>query len=193
MRSRTSASWSRTGCSRRCRRPRGASPERASGSSSPTRLASSTASRSGWRRRFKRRSRRSSMRTWSCCSSTRQTRIPILTKADLRSPEAIAARAEILAESEFHRPPLSLSVRGGHGLSELREVIERTFAFPLELHLVLPEDAEAPSKLNWLYEHAEVVSVVHGPDRIEIVARCRLDDRERIERLGRVLLSRSLE
>src|SRR5437870_3897706 len=35
--------------------------------------------------------------------------IPILTKADLRSPEAIAARAEILAESEFHRPPLSLS------------------------------------------------------------------------------------
>jgi len=119
--------------------------------------------------------------------------IPILTKADLRSPEAIAARAEILAESEFHRPPLSLSVRGGHGLSELREVIERTFAFPLELHLVLPEDAEAPSKLNWLYEHAEVVSVVHGPDRIEIVARCRLDDRERIERLGRVLLSRSLE
>src|SRR5213596_3747139 len=119
--------------------------------------------------------------------------IPILTKADLRSPEAIAARAEILAESEFHRPPLSLSVRGGHGLSELREVIERTFAFPLELHLVLPEDAEAPPKLNWLYEHAEVVSVVHGPDRIEIVARCRLDDRERIERLGRVLLSRSLE
>ena len=119
--------------------------------------------------------------------------IPILTKADLRSPEAIAARAEILAESEFHRPPLSLSVRGGHGLSELREVIERTFAFPLELHLVLPEDAEAPSKLNWLYEHAEVVSVVHGPDRIEIVARCRLDDRERIERLGRVLLSRTLE
>src|SRR5213080_3656429 len=118
--------------------------------------------------------------------------IPILTKADLRSPEAIAARAEILAESEFHRPPLSLSVRGGHGLSELREVIERTFAFPLELHLVLPEDAEAPSKLNWLYEHADVVSVVHGPDRIEIVARCRLDDRERIERLGRVLLSRSL-
>src|SRR5881296_250192 len=118
--------------------------------------------------------------------------IPILTKADLRSPEAIAARAEILAESEFHRPPLSLSVRGGHGLSELREVVERTFAFPLELHLVLPEDAEAPPKLNWLYEHAEDVSVVHGPDRIEIVARCRLDDRERIERLGRVLLSRSL-
>src|SRR5436305_6000864 len=118
--------------------------------------------------------------------------IPILTKADLRTPEAIVAQTEILAESEFHRPPLSLSVRGGHGLSELREVIERTFAFPLELHLVLPEDAEAPSKLNWLYEHAEVVSVVHGPDRMEIVARCRLDDRERIERLGRVLLSRSL-
>jgi len=119
--------------------------------------------------------------------------IPILTKADLRTPEAIVAQTEILAESEFHRPPLSLSVRGGRGLTELREVIERTFAFPLELHLVLPEDAEAPSKLNWLYEHADVVSVVHGPDRIEIVARCRLDDRERIERLGRVLLSRSLE
>src|SRR5438034_10974100 len=105
----------------------------------------------------------------------------------------MVALPDILAESEFDRPPLSLSARGGRGLPELREVIARTFAFPLELHLVLPEDAEAPSKLNWLYEHAEVVSVVHGPDQIEIVARCRLDDRERIERLGRVLLSRSLE
>jgi GTP-binding protein HflX len=119
--------------------------------------------------------------------------LPVLTKTDRLSEEEISGKAEVLRDSEFHRLPLSLSVRNGRGLPEVRDAIFRTFAYPFEIHLVLTQDAEASAKLHWLYEHAEIVSVVHGPERIELVARCRLRDREPIERLGRVLLSRDLD
>jgi GTP-binding protein HflX len=119
--------------------------------------------------------------------------VPVLTKVDRRSDEALAGLAGILGESEFHRHPLSVSVQDGRGLTELREVIQQAFTYPLELHLVFPVDAEASSKLHWLYEHAEVVSVVHGPEQVEIVARCRLRDRDHVGGLGRVVLSRTLE
>ena len=119
--------------------------------------------------------------------------VPVLTKVDRRSDEALAGLAGILGESEFHRHPLSVSVQDGRGLTELREVIQQAFAYPLELHLVFPVDAEASAKLHWLYEHAEVVSVVHGPEQVEIVARCRLRDRDHVGGLGRVVLSRTLE
>jgi GTP-binding protein HflX len=117
--------------------------------------------------------------------------LPLLTKADRLSPERFAETVRLLAESEFHRAPLAISVRDGRGLGELREAIHEAFAFPLELHLVLPQDGEASGKVHWLYEHAEVVSAVYGPDRIEVVVRCRPRDREAIERLGRVVLARS--
>src|SRR5438128_4233173 len=69
--------------------------------------------------------------------------VPILTKADLL-PEAMAtARARLLAESEFHRAALPISVRTGQGLPEHRDAVDRAFAHPIELHLVLPQDAEA--------------------------------------------------
>lgn len=117
--------------------------------------------------------------------------LPLLTKADRLPPDRLAETTRLLAESEFHRAPLAVSVRDGRGLDELREAIHEAFAFPLELHLVLPQDGEASGKVHWLYEHAEVVSAVHGPDRIEVVVRCQPRDRDAIERLGRVVLARS--
>ena len=118
---------------------------------------------------------------------------PVLTKADLLPDYQIAAKAQVLGESEFHRMPVAISAQAGRGLDELREIISRAFAYPIEVHLILNQDAEAGGKLHWLYEHTEVVSAVHGPDRIEIVVRCRPRDREPVERLGRVLLARTIE
>src|SRR5439155_936187 len=116
---------------------------------------------------------------------------PVLTKADLLPDDQIAARAQVLGESEFHRMPIAISAQTGRGLDELRDIITHAFAYPIEVHLILNQDAEAGGKLHWLYEHTEVVSAVHGPDRIEIVVRCRPRDREPVERLGRVLLART--
>jgi len=118
---------------------------------------------------------------------------PVLTKADLLPDYQIAAKAQVLGESEFHRMPVAISAQAGRGLDELREIISRAFAYPIEVHLILNQDAEAGGKLHWLYEHTEVVSAVHGPDRIEVVVRCRPRDREPVERLGRVLLARTIE
>ncbi len=119
--------------------------------------------------------------------------LPVLTKADLLPEVTIAAKARVLAESEFHRSPLILSVRTGRGLDGVREAIHRAFAYPLEIHLVLVPDAHAGGNLHWLYEHTEVVSAVHGPDRIELVVRCQSREREAVERLGRIVLERGLE
>lgn len=118
--------------------------------------------------------------------------LPILTKADRLTEDEVSEKIHILEGSEFHRPPLAISVSKGRGLPELRDAIHQAFVYPTEVHLVLALDAEAPAKLNWLYEHADVLSVVHAPDRIEIVVRCRPRDREAVERLGRVALSRSV-
>jgi len=118
---------------------------------------------------------------------------PVLTKADLLPESQITAKAQVLGESEFHRTPIAISTRTERGLNELRDIIGRAFAYPIEVHLVLVQDAEAGGKLHWLYEHTEVVSAVHTPDRIEVVVRCRLRDRESVERLGRVVLARTIE
>src|SRR3989441_740525 len=118
---------------------------------------------------------------------------PVLTKADLLPESQIAAKAQVLGESEFHRTPIAISTQTGRGLDELRDIIAHAFAYPIEVHLILVQDAEAGGKLHWLYEHTEVVSAVHRPDRIEVVVRCRPRDRETVERIGRVLLARTLE
>jgi GTP-binding protein HflX len=119
--------------------------------------------------------------------------LPVLTKADRLPDRDIEARAGLLAESEFHRPPLPISAQTGRGLDGLRDAIQRAFAYPTEVHLVVAQDAEAGGKLHWLYEHTEVVSALHRPDRIELVVRCQPRDREALERFGRVLLVRALE
>jgi len=118
---------------------------------------------------------------------------PVLTKADLLPDGEIEAKVRVLAESEFHRTPIVISTRTGRGLDELRDIITHAFAYPVEVHLILPQDTEAGGKLHWLYEHTEVVSAVHRPDRIEVVVRCRPRDRESVERLGRVLLAWTIE
>src|SRR2546426_622013 len=107
--------------------------------------------------------------------------LPILTKADRLPDRDIETRARLLAESEFHRAPLAISAQTGRGLDALRDAIQRAFAYPTEVHLVVAQDAEAGGKLHWLYEHTEVVSALHGPDRIELVVRCRPRDREESE------------
>ncbi len=114
--------------------------------------------------------------------------LPMLTKVDLLSPDTLAGKVSVLTESEFHRPPLLLSAKTGEGLDDLRQTIQETFAYPVEIHVVLPLDPESEGKLHWLHERTEVVSAVHGPERIEVVVRCRLQDAETVEGLGRVVL-----
>ncbi len=77
-------------------------------------------------------------------------------------------------------------------MDALRSAVFATFAYPLEIHLVLPLDPESEARLHWLHEHTDVISVVHGPSRIEVVVRCRLQDREVVEGLGAVALERDL-
>ena len=117
---------------------------------------------------------------------------PVLTKVDLLPVDELAGKVAVLTESEFHRPPLLLSVRSGEGLDDLRATIHETFAFPIEVHLVLPLDPESESKLHWLHGRADVLSVVHGPERIEVVARCRTQDADAVGRLGRVVMRKDL-
>jgi len=124
---------------------------------------------------------------------TADTVMPVLTKIDRLSDEEIAHKVRVLAESEFHRSPLAISAQSGRGLEELRDAVYRAFAFPVEIHLLLSEDEHSGGKLHWLYEHTEVVSAVYHPDRVEVVVRCRLQDRTAVERLGRTVLVRTSE
>jgi len=118
--------------------------------------------------------------------------LPVLTKVDLLPPDTLAGKVHVLTESEFHRPPLLLSAGTGEGLEDLRTTIQDTFAYPIEIRLILPLDPESEGKLHWLHEHADVLSVVHAPDRIEAVVRCRLQDASAVEGLGQVLVRTDL-
>ena len=118
--------------------------------------------------------------------------LPLLAKADLLSPEEVQSKGQLLAESEFHRTPSTLSSTSGQGLDELRDAILATFAYPVEVHLVLPQGPESEARLHWLHEHTDVLSAVHHPDRIEAVVRCRNQDRAAVEALGSVAMVRTL-
>ena len=118
--------------------------------------------------------------------------LPVLTKVDLLPAETLVAKVIVLAESEFHRPPLALSAKTGGGLETLRMTILDTFAYPIEIHLVLPLEPESEERLHWLHERTDVVSVIHAPDRIEAVVRCRLQDADAVEALGRTMLRKNL-
>lgn len=121
-----------------------------------------------------------------------ETILPVLTKVDLLTRDAAAAKARVLTESEFHRPPLLLSARTGDGLGDLRQIVQETFAYPVEIRLVLPQDPESEAALHWLHERTDVLSVVHGPQQIEATVRCRPQDVAAVEELGRVVLRRDL-
>ena len=118
--------------------------------------------------------------------------LPVLTKVDLLPADTMASQVQALTDSEFHRPPLLLSARTGEGLDDLRTTVEETFAFPIEIHLVLPLDPDSEGKLHWLHEHTDVLSVVHGPQRIEAVVRCRHQDVSAVEQLGETVLRTDL-
>lgn len=114
--------------------------------------------------------------------------LPVLTKVDLLPPDTLAAKVAILTESEFHRSPLLLSAESGEGLEDLRRTIQDTFAYPVEIRLVLPLDPESEGKLHWLHERTDVLSAVHSPNSIEVAVRCRLQDADAVASLGRVAL-----
>src|SRR5205807_432953 len=95
--------------------------------------------------------------------------IPVLTKADELPPEEVAARAHVLADSEFHRTPLAISVRTGRGLSELRDLVHQAFAYPLEIHLVLVPGAEASANIHWLYVSSSIRRMFFTNNSFEVV------------------------
>lgn len=119
--------------------------------------------------------------------------LPVLAKADTLSEGELGFKGKVLADSEFHRTPMAVSATTGRGLDALRDTILATFAYPLEVHLVLPQGPESEVRLHWLHEHTDVLSVVHGPERIEAVVRCRLQDRAAVEAMGSVMLRKNLE
>ena len=109
-----------------------------------------------------------------------------------RFPDKLCSGARVrpLGGHEFHRPPLAISAATGAGLEGLRSAIREYFAYPLEIRLVIRPDDRMGAALNWLHERTQVVTVVHRPDRTEVVVRCRPRDRKGIEALGRVVLVR---
>lgn len=113
--------------------------------------------------------------------------VPVLTKADLVGEGALADKARLLEESEFHRPPLAISARTGRGLDALRDAVLASFAYPIEMRLVLDPDADVPAKLHAIHERAQVLATVHHADRVEVLLRCRDRDRTALTALGRVL------
>jgi GTP-binding protein HflX len=123
----------------------------------------------------------------------RESVLPVLTKVDRLPTGALESKAAALGESEFHRAPLAVSAIAGRGLDALRDAILESFAYPIEIRLSLPQGPEAGARLHWLYEHTEVLSVAHLPDRIEVGLRCRPRDRAAVETLGRVGLVREAE
>lgn len=118
--------------------------------------------------------------------------LPVLTKVDRLDARQLEERISLLDQTEFHRPPLATSTRTGVGLEATTDAILATFAFPLEIQMVIPQDAASGAKLHWLYEHADVIAALHRTDRVEVLVRCRLEDRAAVEALGTVVAAREV-
>jgi hypothetical protein len=67
------------------------------------------------------------------------------------------------------------------------DAIAARFAFPLEVVVRLPVTPEGAAALSRLYGSAEVLQVDYGPRYTEVRARCRPEDAERLEGIGRVV------
>jgi GTP-binding protein HflX len=74
--------------------------------------------------------------------------LPVLTKADLLSPERQEEIVNLLAGSEFHVPPVLTSTKTGAGLAGLVAAIAQRFALPVELVLHLPAGPEGAAALS---------------------------------------------
>ncbi|TLZ70093.1 MAG: GTPase HflX [Methanobacteriota archaeon] len=119
--------------------------------------------------------------------------LPVLTKADLVSPDRLEETARLLGDSEFHARPVATSTETGQGLRELLDAIAARFAFPLELVLRLPAGPEGAAAMGWLYANGEVLQVDYGPRYTEVRVRCRADDAERIGAMGRIVSRASVD
>jgi GTP-binding protein HflX len=113
--------------------------------------------------------------------------LPVLTKADLVSPDRLEEVARLLEGSEFHARPVPTSTESRAGIPELVDAIAARFAFPLEVVVRLPVTPEGAAALSRLYGSAEVLQVDYGPRYTEVRARCRYEDAERLEGVGRVV------
>ena len=118
--------------------------------------------------------------------------VPVLTKTDLLTGSATAAKRNLLEETEFHEPPLSVSVTTGEGLPELHRAIVDRFAFTTEVVLVLPANGESAATLSWLYDAGDVVRVDYGDGEVRVRVRCRSADLERVRAAGRLLSAREV-
>jgi len=118
--------------------------------------------------------------------------VPVLTKVDLLGDGAAAAKRAVLEETEFHEPPLAVSVATDQGLGELRRAILERFAYPVELDILLPANGETAAALSWLYDTCEVVRVDYGEGEVRVRLRCRAADLERVRASGRVLAVRDV-
>ena len=113
--------------------------------------------------------------------------VPVLTKTDLVSPDRLEDIARLLEASEFHARPLPTSTETRAGIPELGHAIAGRFAFPLEIVARLPVTPEGAAALSRLYGTAEVLHVDYGPRYTEVRARCRAEDAERLEAIGRIV------
>ena len=119
--------------------------------------------------------------------------VPVLTKVDAVPREQLAEVVRLLEASEFHARPIPTSTLTGEGLPGLVDAIATRFAFPLELVVRLPANSEGAAALSRLHETGEVLNVDYGPRYTEVRVRCRAEDAERIEALGRVVSRLAIE
>ncbi len=120
------------------------------------------------------------------------TVVPVLTKADRVAATVVVSKRNLLDETEFHDPPLVVSVATGEGLAELRRAIFEQFEYPIELELVLASNAESAAALSWLYEACDVSRVDYRGGEIHVRLRCRRADLDRAEAVGRVVSLREM-
>ncbi len=113
--------------------------------------------------------------------------LPVLTKTDLVPPERLEETADLLVRSELHAAPLRTSTETRAGLPGLVDAIVSRLALPVELVLRLPPGPEGAAGLSWLYGNGEVLRVDYGPAHTEVRVRCRAEDVEAAEALGRVV------
>ncbi|TLZ53648.1 MAG: GTPase HflX [Methanobacteriota archaeon] len=118
--------------------------------------------------------------------------LPVLTKTDLVPADRLEDVARLLEASEFHARPLPTSTDSRAGIPELVDAIVDRFAFPLEIVVRLPVTPEGAAALSRLYASSEVLRVDYGPRYTEVRARCRPEDAERLESIGRIVSRESI-
>src|SRR3989449_36408 len=118
--------------------------------------------------------------------------LPVLPNTDLVPADRLRDVARLLEASEFHARPMPTSTDSRAGIPELVDAIVDRFAFPLEIVVRLPVTPEGAAALSRLYDSSEVLRVDYGPRYTEVRARCRPEDAERLESIGRVVSRESI-